>query len=377
MARVEFAGVSMQYRKSHAAAVREVDLIVNDEQFFVLLGPSGCGKTTLLKGLAGIEEPREGEIRLDGELMNYQPPGRRNIAMVFQNYALYPHMSVAQNIEFPLRMARVRRPARAEAAEAIAETVGLGGMLRRPVGELSGGQRQRVAVARALVRQPRALLMDEPLSNLDALMRVEMREELVRIQQLTRRTIIYVTHDQSEAMTMADRMGVMRDGMLEQVGAPAEIYDRPASRFVAGFIGSPPMNFIDGSVSSDGNGYVFAGNACRVAVGPDAAPWNAPNGGKRVALGVRPEVITLGPPGEGSLDGVVDIVENLGAEKIVSVRTKDGRLRARVARTSPAIAGARVSMAWPGMDAQWFDAAGAALRGLRGDSGASGGPQGA
>jgi multiple sugar transport system ATP-binding protein len=358
MARIELTGVSKRYGKSVELALDDLDLVIEDEEFFVLLGPSGCGKSTLLKLIAGLEEPTEGEIRLDGELMNYRAPGRRNIAMVFQNYALYPHMSVAENVEFPLKMAGMRRAARAEAARSVSAILGLDELLRRPVSELSGGQRQRVAVARALVREPRALLMDEPLSNLDALLRVETREELVRIHQATRRTILYVTHDQAEATTMADRIGVMRAGRLEQIGDPSDVYDRPRNRFIAGFIGSPPMNFLEGRVAFDAGRASFAAAGCQLVVDPPELGDGWVDGEHEMTLGLRPETLVLRPGGQGQLDGVVEIVENLGADRVVGVRAGETLVRVRTPRATAVREGDAVSLSWSSSDARWFGADG-------------------
>src|SRR3954449_10755051 len=244
MASVELHRVSKRYSDDGAPAVAELDLGIEDGELFVLLGPSGCGKSTLLKLIGGLEEPSAGEIRIDGRLVNHVSPGRRDVAMVFQSYALYPHMTARENVRFPLRMAKVPRAEAVAAVEEAAGVLGLEALLDRKGGALSGGERQRVAVARALVRDPAVLLMDEPLSNLDALLRMHTREELLRLHRSVPGTIVYVTHDQVEAMTMGDRIGVMEHGRLAQVGSAMEIYDQPATRFVAGFIGAPPMSLI-------------------------------------------------------------------------------------------------------------------------------------
>ena len=229
----------------------------------MLLGPSGCGKSTLLKMVAGLEGVTDGEIYIDRELINYVPPGRRGVAMVFQNYALYPHMTVRQNIGFPLKMAKTRRDRIEAAVQEVAAIVALSELLERPVSQLSGGQRQRVALARALVRQPRVTLMDEPLSNLDALLRVQTREELLRLHRRVPGTVIYVTHDQVEALTMGDRIGVMRAGELMQVGSAEEVYAKPANRFVAGFVGSPRMNLLDGTIRTSEGEHEFVSEDVR------------------------------------------------------------------------------------------------------------------
>src|SRR5215208_246795 len=251
MASVELHGVSKRYARDGVPAVGELDLAIEDGELFVLLGPSGCGKSTLLKLIGGLEESSGGEIRIGGRLVNHVSPGRRDVAMVFQNYALYPHMSARDNVRFPLRMAKVPRVEADAAIDRAAAALALEPLLGRKVHELSGGERQRVAVARALVRDPAVLLMDEPLSNLDALLRTHTREELLRLHRDVPGTIVYVTHDQVEAMTMGDRIGVMERGRLVQVATPLEIYRRPCNRFVAGFIGTPPMSFLEGRLHEE------------------------------------------------------------------------------------------------------------------------------
>jgi multiple sugar transport system ATP-binding protein len=318
MSSVRFDEVTKRYAGQERPAVEQLTLEVAEHEFFVLLGPSGCGKSTLLKLLAGLEEPESGRILLDSDLVNYVPPGRRNIAMVFQNYALYPQMTVAGNIGFPLRMRRVDKRQRPERVRSVAASLGLEPLLSRRVSDLSGGQRQRVAVARALVRDPRVLLMDEPLSNLDAVLRVETREELVRLHREAPRTVMYVTHDQIEATTMATRVGVMRDGRLEQVDTPEGLYLRPANTFVAGFVGSPPMNLL-------------------------AARFGD---GRRATLGLRPEDISLVAPGAGLVDGRIRLRESLGAEQVLVVEIPGHDVRIRVPRASGAGEGDAVALRW-------------------------------
>ena len=287
-------------RKSYGSTevLHGIDLDVEDGEFLVLVGPSGCGKSTLLRMIAGLEEITGGEMLVDGDGVNGVPPQKRDVAMVFQSYALFPHMTVAENIGYG---ARVRRMDRAEAARRVAEVAAMLDLTpyldRRPVA-LSGGQRQRVAMGRALMREPKLFLFDEPLSNLDAQLRVAMRAEIKALHERLRNTIIYVTHDQVEAMTMADRIVVMREGRVEQAGAPLEIYDRPANLFVAGFIGSPAMSFLRGR--SDGG---------RVVVDGAALPLRAPEG--EVLVGVRPEGFRIGPDG---LAARVRVVEPMGSE---------------------------------------------------------------
>src|SRR5262245_4455345 len=246
MARVEILEVTKRYR--NVLAVDNVTLDVRDQEFLVLLGPSGCGKSTLLKMVAGLEEISEGEIYIDDRLVNYVAPKDRDVAMVFQNYALYPHMTVFENLSFPLRMAGEKKEAIRQKVGEVARILALDALLERRPEQLSGGQRQRVALGRAIIRQPKVFLMDEPLSNLDALLRVQTREELLRLHKRVEGTIIYVTHDQVEAMTMGDRVVVMRDGVVHQVGEPQMVYDHPANTFVATFIGSPAMSMFRGQV---------------------------------------------------------------------------------------------------------------------------------
>jgi len=350
VARVRVDDVLMRYPGAERPALDGVSLDIADEEFFVLLGPSGCGKSTLLKLIAGLEHPEAGRLRLDDELVNYVSPSRRNVAMVFQNYALYPQMSVLDNIAFPLRMRRVKRAERERSACEVAASLGLEPLLARSVSQLSGGQRQRVAVARALVRRPRVLLMDEPLSNLDALLRVEMREELMRVHRESRTTVVYVTHDQVEATTMADRIGVMSEGRLEQVGAPDQIYGRPANRFVAGFVGSPPMSFVEGR-GEDG---VFLADGVRVALNGRATAGP-------LVLGVRPDAVRLTDPAGADGVGEVHLLESLGGDTVVVVRVGEQLLRALVRRGQTPPEGSTVGLALDAAELHLFDESGATL----------------
>src|SRR5438067_8090149 len=248
MAAITVSRVSKRYRDG-TLAVRELDLEIADGELMILVGPSGCGKTTLLRMIAGLEEITDGEIRIGDRLVNDLTPKQRDIAMVFQNYALYPHMTVAKNVGFALKRAGVPTDEIRRKVQETAQFLGIVDQLERKPAHLSGGQRQRVAMGRAIVREPQAFLMDEPLSNLDAKLRIQMRAEILRIQRRLRTTTVYVTHDQTEAMTLGDRLAVMRDGILQQAGTPGDLYDRPRNVFVAGFIGSPAMNFLAGEIS--------------------------------------------------------------------------------------------------------------------------------
>jgi ABC-type sugar transport system ATPase subunit len=300
-------------------ALEAIDLVANPGEFLVLLGPSGCGKSTLLRIVAGLETPTAGTVRIGGVDVSAVEPRDRDVAMVFQNYALYPHLSVRRNIEFPLKARRVPAEERQRVAIQAAESLQLGALLDRKPSQLSGGQRQRVALARAIVRNPKAFLMDEPLSNLDARLRVEMRAELVELHMRTGTTVMYVTHDQVEAMTMGTRIAVMSNGVLRQLGAPQDVHDRPADVFVAGFIGSPPMNLLPGEVvaSSDGGPPV-------AAVPGGTVPVGAFDPGQKVTIGIRPEQLVV--DASGTIQATVSLVESLGHERHLACRVADGSL---------------------------------------------------
>ena len=304
-------------------AVDRISLDIPDGQFMVLVGPSGCGKSTVLRMIAGLETPTSGRIIIGGRDVTRVEPKDRDIAMVFQDYALYPHMTVAENMAFGLKMRRrPQKEINARVREA-AEMLDLTGLLDPLPKQLSGGQRQRVAVGRAIVRKPAAFLFDEPLSNLDARLRVEMRAELKRLHSRLRTTSIYVTHDQVEAMTLGDRVAVMRDGVLQQVGTPLEIYDCPVNRFVAGFLGSPPMNFMEGRLEAGDGGLVFALDDIRFPLNPRVARSPGARAGQRALLGVRPENVRVGESGsprEAGLEARVEVVEPLGDETVLYVR---------------------------------------------------------
>ena len=300
-------------------AVDHIDLATEEGEYLVLLGPSGCGKTTLLRMIAGLEHPTAGEVRIDGKLVNGLPPRARSIAMVFQSYALYPHKTVLQNIVFPLKAAKVATEERKARTEWAAELLGLTPLLDRRPRQLSGGERQRVALARALVREPSVFLLDEPLSNLDAKLRVQTRTQLIKLHQRLQTTFVYVTHDQVEAMTMADRIAVMESGVLQQLDTPANLYEKPANIFVAGFIGSPAMNFFQSKFRrDDGKVYVDAGSFS-VQVPDERVQTFGPYDGKEILLGMRPEDIhnpAFTPPGIKTqpVQGKVEVTELMGNE---------------------------------------------------------------
>src|SRR5579875_715546 len=301
MAEVVFQSLNKNFEEVYA--VRDVNLTIRDKEFIVLVGPSGCGKTTTLRMVAGVESVSSGRILIDGKIINDLPPMDRDIAMVFQNYALYPHMSVYDNMAFGLKMRKFDRADIGKRVQDAAEILGIEQLLQRKPRQLSGGQRQRVALGRAIVRHPQVFLFDEPLSNLDAKLRVQMRVELKKLHDRLGTTAIYVTHDQVEAMTLGDRVVVMRDGRVQQVGEPLELYNQPANRFVAGFLGSPAMNFATVRVEQ-GDGALWAGNdGMRIEVPAGRSDRLGRYSGRTVTIGIRPEDLRLAsdvdPPGVG------------------------------------------------------------------------------
>jgi sn-glycerol 3-phosphate transport system ATP-binding protein len=304
-----------QVRKAYGAnkVVHGVDLNFRSGEFVVILGPSGCGKSTLLRMIAGLEDISSGDIVIDNVVVNQLEPRERGCAMVFQNYALYPHMNVAANMGYALKVAGVPKDERDRRIRETAKIVGLEDFLDRKPAALSGGQRQRVAMGRAIIREPKVFLFDEPLSNLDAKLRVQMRVEIRRLHKRLSATSVFVTHDQVEAMTLADKLVVMYKGKVEQVGTPLEVYNRPRTRFVGSFIGSPAMNFLEGSFSTDGTHFIFDG----IPIPVDATIGNA-NAGRAAALGIRPEHARMVPQGTpGSIPATIDFVEELGAGRVI------------------------------------------------------------
>jgi multiple sugar transport system ATP-binding protein len=333
MSGVTFAQVTKSY--GDVTAVDSLSLEIHDGEFMVLLGPSGCGKSTALRMIAGLEEITSGMLTIGDRVVNHVPPRERDIAMVFQSYALYPHMTVRRNIESPLvanKAARVDAAERRKRVEEAARTLGLSDYLDRKPGELSGGQRQRVALARAIVRRPEVFLMDEPLSNLDAKLRTQTRLELVELHRRLGTTIVYVTHDQVEAMTMADRIAILEHGRLQQVGPPQAVYDRPANLFVAGFVGSPPMNTLPGTLTFvGGQPVVTTGHGAIQAAGAGSGQEGRP-----VIVGVRSEHLRVGD-GPATLQGEVENVELLGHERHVVVKVGDSLMVIRQPTEAPAV----------------------------------------
>ena len=342
-----------QIRKTFGAieVLKGIDIEVEAGEFLILVGPSGCGKSTLLNMIAGLETPSSGSIHMADRDVTFLPSRDRDIAMVFQSYALYPNMSVAGNIAFALEMRKVPKPQREAAVQRVAAMLQITHLLDRKPGQLSGGQRQRVAMGRALARDPSLFLFDEPLSNLDAKLRVEMRAEIKLLHQRTRTTTVYVTHDQVEAMTLGDRVAVMKDGCVQQLGSPDDIYARPANRFVAEFIGSPSMNFIEASRSG-------AGLVCHHQQLPLDETQSAAiiaSSGTSFSYGIRPEDIALSD--QGCLAGRLSMLEPTGPETYVKVDTALGLLTARVPGKVMQRVGDPVMLNWPAAAAHLFDAA--------------------
>ncbi len=322
MSRIALEGVTKRF--DDVVAVDDLSLEARDEELLVLVGPSGCGKSTVLRIVAGLEEPTAGTVRIGDRVVTDLVAKDRDLAMVFQSYALYPHMTVARNIEFPLRARKVPRAERQPLVDEAARLVGLTGLLGRKPGQLSGGQRQRVALARAVVRQPAAFLMDEPLSNLDAKLRVQTRAELVELQRRFHATVLYVTHDQVEAMTMGHRIAVLDHGVLQQVDKPQAVYDTPANLFVARFIGTPPMNTIDGQLRSDGRLLAFEASGVQVVLPAPLARAARATTLEGAVLGIRPEDLHL--EATGPITAKVVLIESLGHERHLVTRLDDGQL---------------------------------------------------
>ncbi|MDE0051995.1 MAG: sn-glycerol-3-phosphate ABC transporter ATP-binding protein UgpC [Rhodospirillales bacterium] len=356
MASVTFQSVTKRF--GDVTAVDRLDLEIADKEFLVLVGPSGCGKSTTLRMLAGLEEATEGEIMIGDRVVNELPPRDRDIAMVFQSYALYPHKSVYENLAFGLRNRRVPKADIHRRVQGVAELLEITDLLQRPPRHLSGGQRQRVALGRAIVREPAVFLMDEPLSNLDAQLRVTMRAELIKLHAQLATTIVYVTHDQVEALTMGTRIAVLRDGILEQIGTADDLYGAPKNRFVAGFIGSPAMNFVPGRIEvRDGvPGFAVGGQSLPVHAVPQAALGAAANS---LLLGIRPEHCALRRDGEDAsrTDPLVDIVfvEPMGGEALIGLDLEGNQIAARVDTRQKFRTGERVNLAIDSEQVHLFD----------------------
>ncbi len=360
MATLSLRNVVKSY-PSGATVIHGLSLDVAEGEFIVIVGPSGCGKSTLLRMVAGLESVSGGDVLVDDVRVNGLEPAERDVAMVFQNYALYPHMSVFENMAYGLKIRRLSKADIQARVQVAADILELGPLLARRPRELSGGQRQRVAMGRAIVREPKAFLFDEPLSNLDAKLRVQMRLEIQRLHRRLGTTSLYVTHDQVEAMTLGQRMVVMNKGHIEQVGTPTEVFERPATTFVAGFIGSPPMNLIAVDVAADGT--VRTADGIALAVPADEVPAHVR--GRTGHLGLRPEHATLGRPG---IPVTVELVETLGSEQLVHARCGAATLvlrhATRVAAQGPVSAGDEVMIGTDGHHPlHWFDAEGKRVEG--------------
>ncbi len=337
-------------------AVDDVSLTVHDQEFVVLLGPSGCGKTTLLRAIAGLGMADSGRITIGGRDVTYLPPRARKISMVFQSYAIFPHMKVYDNIAFGLKMTKVDKMETDRRVHQAAELLHIEGMLDRYPSKMSGGQRQRVAVARAIAMQAEVLLMDEPLSNLDALLRLEMRAELKRLLAELKVTTIYVTHDQIEAMSMGDRIAVMKDGELHQVDHPTVVYDLPANQFIGGFIGTPPMNFLEGQVQRANGQHVVSIGENTLTPDPAMQPILSPYDGKTILVGIRAENMeTLSSPAADAFKANVLVVEPLGAQNLLTVRLGDDQLKVSTHPTFETRPDAEVWLRFPADKIRWID----------------------
>lgn len=351
---ITFNNVSKRFGKT--LVVDDFSLEIDDGEFVVLLGPSGCGKTTTLRMLAGLESATSGDIFIDDQRINDVPTQHRDLAMVFQSYALYPHMTIAENIGYPLRVRKLDKTSRDERVRRVAGLLEIEQLLTRKPKQLSGGERQRVALARAIVREPRAYLMDEPLSNLDARLRVQMRGELKHLQHHLGTTTIYVTHDQAEAMTLAHRVAIMQKGQLQQLDTPMNVYERPANRFVAGFVGSPSMNFIEGQV--DFVEQTFMSSAITISLTDKQISLLSVQQSKNVTLGIRPEHILISrSPDRAGLPATVYVTELMGNETFVFLTAGENRLIARAPAEFRAELESKVWLGFIGEKIHFFDSA--------------------
>ncbi len=344
MASISFRDVTKSY--GGVIAVDRLDLAIADKEFVVLLGPSGCGKSTTLSMIAGLEEVSDGELYFDDALVNYAPPHRRDVAMVFQSYALYPHKSVYENIAFSLRMRKVPSAEVDRLVRAAAQRLEIAHLLDRRPSQLSGGQRQRVALGRAMVRRPGVFLMDEPLSNLDAALRISMRAEIKELHRTMATTFVYVTHDQAEALTLADRIVVMQHGVVQQVGTPEQIYDKPANTFVASFLGSPPINYLEGVLTSAGGDLRFHNKDVDLALPPRAVERLAGSAGRTVRLGIRAEDVDEKPERRDGtiLRGTVTSVLPVGSDQFLGMRVEGVEMFFRVGKGLRHAAGESITL---------------------------------
>lgn len=357
MATVQLKHISKVY-EGGVKAVNDVNIDIKDQEFVVLVGPSGCGKSTTLRMIAGLEDITSGELLIDNKVVNEVPPKDRDIAMVFQNYALYPHMTVYDNMAFGLKIRKFPKEDIDQRVKEAAKILEIEELLDRKPKALSGGQRQRVAVGRAIVRKPKVFLFDEPLSNLDAKLRVQMRAEISSLHNRLKATMIYVTHDQVEALTMADKIVVMKFGVIQQIGGPLELYNQPQNKFVAGFIGSPPMNFLETKVEKEGEDIYVNEGSFRLKVLPEQVQFLTPYIGKSVVFGIRPEDVTFSKdPQDGlTINGHVSVVEPLGAETHVYVATSKGQVIGRIDPKHTIAVDTKISLIPDMHKAKFFDA---------------------
>lgn len=346
MARIQFESVRKQYPNGYTA-LEDLNLQISDKEFLVLLGPSGCGKSTTLNMIAGLEDVTEGSLRFNTEIMNTVPPHKRDVAMVFQSYALYPHKTVYENIAFGLKMRKFDKGEIDRRVRDAARRLEIEPLLERRPDQLSGGQRQRVALGRAMVRKPQVFLMDEPLSNLDAALRISMRAEIKQLHQAMQTTFVYVTHDQAEALTLADRIVVMRGGVVQQIGTPDEIYERPGNMFVASFLGNPPINFIHGRVAREAQGLIFRHGDTMLKL-PDASAQRIINAdsSRDIVLGIRAEDVVEGDGGNegGRLRGRILSVLPVGSDQFLEMAVADTKLFFRVGKECQYKAGDQASL---------------------------------
>ncbi len=357
MARIRFDKVTKRY--GAVVAVDQLDLEIRDKEFLVLLGPSGCGKSTTLNMIAGLEDISDGDLWFDDEIVNVMPPHKRDIAMVFQSYALYPHKSVRDNIAFGLKMHGLPAAEIATRVHEAAERLEIAHLLDRRPHQLSGGQRQRVALGRAMVRRPAVFLMDEPLSNLDAALRITMRAEIKQLHRTMGTTFVYVTHDQAEALTLADRIVVMKDGVVQQIGSPEAIYERPRNLFVASFLGNPPINLIEGRLADDDGGLALQGRGAAIRLSAPAVGWLGARAAQPLTLGIRPEDVREDPPTADDcvITGAVRSVLPVGSDQYLGIGFDDRELFFRIGKGCRHQPGDTVTLALDGARLHWFDSA--------------------